>query len=129
MTFAARRLPPDADTTAPDGSSVRVLVASGRGSMAHFELAPGKVSLAVAHRSVEELWYVLAGRGEMWLKLGGREEVVELDEGVILSIPAGTHFQFRCLGDQPLRAVGVTMPPWPGPEEAYPVDGRWTPSV
>ncbi len=129
MTFAARRLPEDADTTAPDGSDVRVLVASGSGSMAHFELAPGKVSRAVAHRSVEELWYVLGGRGEMWLKLGGREEVVELQAGVSVSIPVGTHFQFRSLGDEPLSAVGVTMPPWPGPDEAFPVEARWAPSV
>ena len=51
---------------APDGSDVRVLLSLGGGSMAHFELAPGRVSAAVVHRTVEEIWYVLAGRGEMW---------------------------------------------------------------
>ena len=35
---------------------MRVLLRLGRGSMAHFELAPGRVSRAVAHRAVEELW-------------------------------------------------------------------------
>ena len=38
-----------------------------------------------------------------------------------LTIPLGTHFQFRSLGPGPLAAVAVTMPPWPGPDEAVPV--------
>jgi mannose-6-phosphate isomerase-like protein (cupin superfamily) len=44
---------------------------------------------------------------------------------VCVSIPTGTHFQFRALGMDPLAAVGVTMPPWPGASEAYPVEGAW----
>ena len=51
---------------APDGSDVRVLLRLADGSMAHFELAPGRVSRAVEHRTVSEIWYVVAGRGEMW---------------------------------------------------------------
>ena len=49
------------DAVAPDGSDVRVLLRLGAGSMAHFELAAGRVSRAVAHRAVDELWYVLGG--------------------------------------------------------------------
>ena len=41
----------------------------------------------------------------------------------------GTHFQFRTLGDEPLTIVGVTMPPWPGEDEAVEVNGMWTPTV
>jgi mannose-6-phosphate isomerase-like protein (cupin superfamily) len=40
-----------------------------------------------------------------------------------------TAFQVRSLGDAPLAAVGVTMPPWPGEGEAAVVDGVWTPTV
>ena len=29
------------------------------------------------------------------------------------------------LGSGPLAAVGVTMPPWPGDDEAYKVPGAW----
>ena len=43
-----------------------------------------------------------------------------------LSIPAGTHFQFRAAAGGPLSAVGVTMPPWPGDNEAYEVPGTWS---
>jgi mannose-6-phosphate isomerase-like protein (cupin superfamily) len=121
-----RRLPAEPDAIAPDGSAVRLLVALGGGSMAHFELAPGETSAAVRHRTVEELWYFLGGRGEMWRRgPDGREAVDAVEAGVSLDIPLGTSFQFRALGSEPLRAVGVTMPPWPGDDEAEPVPGRW----
>ena len=90
-----------------------------------FALPPGETSRAVTHRTVEEIWYFLEGRGEMWRRQGDREEVVAVEPGVCLTIPLGTHFQFRALGDRPLSALGVTMPPWPGPDEAVPVEGPW----
>ena len=120
-----RHLPETADVLAPDGSEVRILASTSRGSMAHFRLLPGQVSLAVAHRTVEEVWYVLAGRGLMWRKLDGHEEVTPLRPGLSLTIPVGAHFQFRNESDSPLDIVGVTMPPWPGMDEAYSVDGKW----
>jgi len=123
--FDSKRLPVEPDAVAPDGSEVRVLLALTRGGLAHFQLAPGQISRAVAHKTVEEIWYFVQGHGEMWLKSGEREEVVMVDAGVCVSIPAGTHFQFRALGMEPLAAVGVTMPPWPGASEAYPVEGAW----
>jgi|SRR5579872_1948428 len=125
MDFETRSLPAQPDAEAPDGSEVRILARLDRGSMAHFQLAPGMVSIAIAHRTVDELWYVLEGRGEMWRRAGDSEAVVTMEPGTSLSIPAGTHFQFRSEGDEPLRAIGVTMPAWPGPDEAYRVAGRW----
>jgi len=122
-----KRLPAEPDATAPDGSAVRLLVALGGGSLAHFELAPGQTSTAVRHRTVEELWYFVGGRGEMWRRAAdGSEAVDAVEPGVSLDIPLGTSFQFRALGAEPLRAVGVTMPPWPGDDEAEPVPGHWT---
>ena len=97
--------------------------------MAHFELPPGQTSVAVAHRTIEEIWYFVTGRGEMWRKLGDQEQVVPVESGVCLTIPVGTHFQFRSFGYEPLAAIGVTMPPWPGAGEAYEVSGKWTPTV
>jgi len=129
MQFETRRLPGDREDIAPDGSEVRVLLGLERGSMAHFQLGPGQASYPIAHRTVEEIWFVLQGRGEMWRKHGDREETVSMEPGVCLSIPVGTRFQFRCLGQDPLQVIGVTMPPWPGEQEAYAVDGPWTPAV
>ena len=114
---------------APDGSDVRVLLGLAGGGMAHFALAPGLTSAAVTHRTVEEIWFFLSGRGEMWRRQGEREEIVEVERGVCLTIPLGTHFQFRSLGDEPLEAVAVTMPPWPGEDEAVIVAGPWPPSA
>ncbi len=125
--FETGQLPADPDAVAPDGSDVRVLLQLAGGSMAHFELAPGRVSRAVAHRQVGEIWYVLRGRGEMWRRQGDRAQIVQLAPGTCLSIPAGTSFQFRSAGDGPLAAIGVTMPPWPGDDEAYEVAGPWPP--
>ena len=117
------------DVIAPDGSEVRILLALAGGSMAHFLLQAGQVSRAVRHRSIDEIWYVLSGQGEMWRSHGGREAVLPLSSGTCLTIPVGNRFQFRCLGTEPLAAVAVTMPPWPGDGEAELVDGKWDPTV
>jgi mannose-6-phosphate isomerase-like protein (cupin superfamily) len=74
---------------------------------------------------VEELWFVVAGRGEMWRKQDEREEIIALVPGLCLSIPVGTHFQFRASPTEAVSAVAVTMPPWPGDEEAVRVTGPW----
>jgi mannose-6-phosphate isomerase-like protein (cupin superfamily) len=124
--FATQRLPSDPTATAPDGSEVRVLLRLPGASMAHFELAAGRVSRAVTHRTVREIWYVLSGHGWMWRRQGEREETVELEPGLCLTIPRGTHFQFRAAESGPLRVVGVTLPPWPGNDEAERVAGPWS---
>jgi mannose-6-phosphate isomerase-like protein (cupin superfamily) len=121
---ATRTLAPEADVIAPDGCAVRILAQTPRGSMAHFTLGPGQVARAVAHRTVEEIWYFLSGHGRMWRRQGDEEEIVEVAPGLSLSIPLGTHFQVRNDGEVPLAAVAVTMPPWPGADEAYFVTGR-----
>jgi len=117
------------DDVAPDGSDVRLLLGLRGGGMAHFELPPRQTSTAVTHRTVEEIWLFLSGRGEMWRRQGGHEEIVPVEAGVCLTIPLGTHFQFRSFGYEALSAVGVTMPPWPGEGEAMRVPGKWTPTV
>jgi len=127
--FQTMRLSEFHDVIAPDGSRVRILPRLGGGSLAHFELQPGEIAHAVVHRTVEEIWYVLSGSGEMWRKRGGHEEIVLMDPGVALTIPLGTLFQFRAVGLTPLAVLGVTMPPWPGDDEAVMVDGPWTPTV
>jgi mannose-6-phosphate isomerase-like protein (cupin superfamily) len=127
--FDTRVLPAQPTAVAPDGSAVRVLVGLAGGGMAHFELGPGQVAVAVRHRTVEELWYFVQGLGQMWRRLGGNAEVVDVRPGVTVSLPVGTEFQFRSTSHEPLAAVGVTLPPWPGDGEAILVDGPWTPTV
>jgi mannose-6-phosphate isomerase-like protein (cupin superfamily) len=127
--FTTACLSREPDATAPDGADVRVLLRLAGGSMAHFELAAGKISRAVTHRTVEEIWFVVGGRGEMWRKQDGREEIVAMEPGVCLTIPRGTHFQYRASADASIAAIAITMPPWPGESEAMLVSGCWEPSV
>lgn len=124
VEFSFKRFPAEPVGVAPDGTAVRELLRLTGGSLAHFELAPGKTSIAVTHRTVEEIWYFLGGRGEMWRKQDDREEVVAVEVGVCITIPLGTHFQFRSFGDEPLAFLAITMPPWPGADEACEVQGK-----
>lgn len=118
---------------APDGSLVRPLChITSLGSFAHFELGPGEVARTVSHATVQEIWYVVAGSGSMWRQQsGGEPSISELRPGTCLTIPLRTSFQFRSDGDEPLRVVAVTMPPWPAgcENEARPEQGPWTPTV
>jgi mannose-6-phosphate isomerase-like protein (cupin superfamily) len=127
--LATRPLGAAADAIAPDGCEVRLLATTSRGSMAHFMLLPGQISKAVVHRTVEEVWYFLGGRGRMWRRLADQEKITPVRPGVSLAIPTGACFQLRNDGDEPLAAVAVTMPPWPGADEARFVDGPWPASV
>ncbi|GBD44437.1 hypothetical protein HRbin40_01926 [bacterium HR40] len=123
--FESRAVPEKADVIAPDGSEIRLLPVLRSGSLVHCRLQPGQTSLAVRHRSVEEFWFVLRGRGELWRRQGAQEATVPLLPGTAHTIPVGTHFQFRNTGSEPLDMVIVTMPPWPGSDEAVRVDDHW----
>ena len=113
------------DHIAPDGSEIRLLVDVSGGGMCHCTLPRSGVSKPVAHRSVEELWYFVSGRGEVWRKLADSEEVVEVGPDCSLNIPRGASFQFRNTGDEPLCFNIATIPPWPGEHEAVPKPGYW----
>jgi mannose-6-phosphate isomerase-like protein (cupin superfamily) len=88
------------------------------------------VTHAVRHRTVREIWYVLAGGGQLWrCDDRGTEEVVALLPGWWVDIPLGTEFQFRNTGEQDLQMLLLTMPSWPGPREAVPAAvERWSPT-
>lgn len=116
MRYETAHLTTTTTEPAPDGSEVRPLLALPGASMAHFELAPGQISRAVRHRTLDELWYIIAGRGEMWrrqpLASGEVTSVERIDPGTCVSLPAGTAFQFSAEGSEALRAIAVTLPPW-----------------
>jgi mannose-6-phosphate isomerase-like protein (cupin superfamily) len=130
--------PPAPDYRAPDGSEIRLLPSTPRGGLSCCSLAPGRATRPVKHRSVEEVWYCVSGRGQLWRKYGQTESVVDLKPGISCLIPFQTEFQFRSIGgsddagvvEEQLELVIATFPGWPGPEEAVPVDtGKWPPSA
>jgi mannose-6-phosphate isomerase-like protein (cupin superfamily) len=124
-SFVTKQLGEAYDVLAPDTSEIRLLVSTTRGSLVHGTLPPGQVSLAITHRTVEEVWYVIAGRGQVWRKRDDHELVVDVEPGTALTIPIGAHFQFRTTGPESLRFVMCTMPPWPGEQEAVRVPDHW----
>lgn len=112
------------DAVAPDGSDIhfRVLDAK-RASLVEVVLAPGQTSRPIRHRTVEEIWYFLAGSGEVWVRWpdGRSEETRTVGHGDVVVIPTGAAFQFRAARAEPLRFLCYTSPPWPGDDEAQPV--------
>jgi mannose-6-phosphate isomerase-like protein (cupin superfamily) len=114
---------------APDGSRIYPLVRTGNASVGIIELRPGQVTAPVRHRTIEEIWYVLEGRGQLWREMDDAEETVDLIAGVCATIPTGAAFQFRSDGEQPLRMLMLTVPPWPGDAEAIAADGVWRPGI
>ena len=96
--------------------------------MVHCALPKSAVSMAVVHATVDEVWYCIAGKGQVWRRCEGAESVVDVEPGVALAIECGTRFQFRNAGDDDLRLVIVTMPPWPGADEARRVSDHWPPT-
>jgi mannose-6-phosphate isomerase-like protein (cupin superfamily)/alkylhydroperoxidase/carboxymuconolactone decarboxylase family protein YurZ len=123
--WTTRQLSPLRDHVGPDGSEIHLLARVDRGSTSLCQLPEGAVSLGMRHRTVEEIWYVVGGVGELWRKRDDEEETVALVPGTSVSIPRGTSFQFRNTGSARLHILITTMPPWPGAEEAEPVGGRW----
>ena len=80
-------------------------------------------------RAVNEFWYVLEGRGEIWRDDGVECIIRVLAPGTSIDMPAGTSFQYRNLSDEDLKFICVAMPPWPGDLEASFLDGIWQPTV
>ena len=124
--FETRHLPERYDDIAPDGSEIRLLAGMTSGGMCHCTLPVGRTSRPVYHRTVEEIWYFMGGQGQVWRKQDKQEQVLDVQPGMCVTIPTGTHFQFRNIGQAPLEFIIVTMPPWPGEGEAAKLDeGHW----
>ena len=111
---------------APDGSAVRLLLTQEHGatrcSVVEVTIPAGEVSRPVRHHTVEEVWYVVNGEGEVWRcppdTPPSAVEPVSVAPGDALTIPTGWSFQFKAGGRAGLRFVCVTIPAWPGMDEA-----------
>lgn len=78
-------------------------------------LEPGASYRPHAHRTIEQLTYVLAGRVRItsFDEDVGQAQSVELEAGeCVASLPQET-IEFACVGESPARVLFVTSPPYP----------------
>ncbi|MDQ3874364.1 MAG: cupin domain-containing protein [Actinomycetota bacterium] len=99
--------------TTADGSTIRVLldgeVAAARNqSLAEATLDPGQATQRHYHGETEEIYVVLAGRGEM--EVDGQRERVAPGDAVL--IPARAWHQIRADGGEELRFLCCCAPPY-----------------
>jgi mannose-6-phosphate isomerase-like protein (cupin superfamily) len=123
--FKTKSLKHEYDYLAPDNSEIRLLLRMKGGNMWHCKLPQGETSKAIFHRSVDEMWFFISGNGLVWRSEKNFQKTVEVKQGTCITIPARTKFQFRNAGTNDLEFIGVTMPPWPGSQEAQETVGKW----
>ena len=122
-------LSPEPDTKSPAGADIRFIMDGQTGNMIHSTVPPRQINRATIHATVSEFWHVLEGEGEIWRRHNDEERTTALTKGVSIDIPVGTAFQYRNTGAAPLRFICISMPPWPGDQEASHLDGPWEPSI
>lgn len=122
-------LPELPDAKSPAGADIRFIMDGTTGNMIHSSVPPGQINRASVHATVSEFWHVLAGRGEIWRRDGTEQRVTALVPGVSIDIPVGTEFQYRNTGTEVLQFICISMPRWPGDQEASFVPGPWEPTI
>lgn len=121
----ARRLESTRRIARMRGHGPRPLAEEKTEHLAHHLIPAGTASSATQNRTVEALWYVIEGNGQIWRARDAEEVVDGLAEGDSIRIPAATSFQFRAAKEADLKLLMSSAPPWPGAEEALPVTGKW----
>lgn len=122
-------LPDTPDAASPAGAEIRFIMDGPLANMIHSSVPPGQINRATVHASVSEFWHILEGEGEIWRRDASDERITALSSGVSIDIPVGTAFQYRNTGPTPLKFICITMPPWPGDDEATFLEGAWAPTV
>ena len=117
------------DARSPAGADIRFIMDGSTGNMIHSTVPPRQINRATVHATVSEFWFILEGVGEIWRKDEKDERVARLEAGVSIDIPVGTAFQYRNIGDVELKFICISMPRWPGDDEASHLDGVWEPTL
>lgn len=98
--------------TTADGSTIRVLLdaevaQAANQSLAEAELAPGEATERHYHAESEEIYFLLAGRGEM--EVDGERRSVGPGDAVLIA--PGARHQIRA-DETPLRFLCCCSPPY-----------------
>lgn len=86
-----------------DGSSIRELISPRnsplkRQSLAEATVAPSKATKRHRHRKSEETYFILRGRGKVFLQ----DKAVKVTKGTAIAIPAGTPHCIENTAKEPL---------------------------
>jgi mannose-6-phosphate isomerase-like protein (cupin superfamily) len=94
--------------TTKDGSTIRELMHAANQSLAEATLSPGRQTQRHYHASSEELYYLLAGEGE--LEVDGERSPVGPGDAIL--IPPGAWHEIRASQDGVLRFLCCCAPPY-----------------
>ncbi len=99
--------------TTKDGSQIRELLAYRNSSIRKQSLAearvpPGVTTAAHYHRQSEEIYYILAGRGQMRIE----NETTEVSAGDAIAIPPVLEHQITNTGAEELVFLCCCAPPY-----------------
>jgi mannose-6-phosphate isomerase-like protein (cupin superfamily) len=92
--------------TTKDGSTIRELMRADHQTLAEATLAPGQQTQRHYHAVSEELYYVVAGEGEM--EVDGERSAVAPGDAVL--IPPGAWHQIVARGNSELRFLCCCAP-------------------
>lgn len=106
-----------AEIRAPDAVPVRPydLAPASQMALAEGTIEPGADYHPHAHRTIEQITYVLAGRVRItsYDAHSGGPRSIELGPGeAVITLP-GESLQFTCIGSLPARVLFMTAPPYP----------------
>lgn len=92
--------------TTKDGSTIRELMPAENQSLAEATLVPGQQTQRHYHAESEELYYLLAGEGEM--EVDGERSAVGPGDAIL--IPPGAWHQITATGPEELRFLCCCAP-------------------
>jgi oxalate decarboxylase/phosphoglucose isomerase-like protein (cupin superfamily) len=92
------------------------VTAADRFSAGVVTLEPGKGHDRHNHPGVEEILYVLEGKGEQVVETESGEDRREVGPGTLIHIPPDVHHSTVNCGDGPMRILAVYAPPGPEAE-------------
>ena len=96
-----------------DGSLIREIIhpsirKDARMSLAEATVQEGCSTVLHLHRTSQEIYHILSGRGMMFLG----EEIFAVEPGDSILIMPGTSHRIESTGDQPLRILCCCNPPY-----------------
>ena len=96
-----------------DGSEIREILSPRNSSIENQSLAEARVAQGQTteehyHVHAEEIYYILQGRGRMWLE--GKPGKVEAGDGIVIA--PGRRHRIENIGDEPLVILCCCAPPY-----------------